>query len=221
MFRRSILIFAIALVGGCGGSGGGSSSSGICSPTLYVPNYAGASNLTLRRWNHLPIKVYFQTSTQIGGTTIEDLVRDGFNKWETALSRDLWTEVTSASGADLTVKVQASSPQTTLATTTVYFSGGSSTLTSAEMTIYTWPSIPQNNYDPTGCHEMGHALGIGGHSPNSLDIMYYTGNASGELTTSDLNTLRTAYCDFAGFAHATAEPTGPIMSETEVFPAKK
>jgi len=221
MLRKVSFLSVILVIVACGG-GGGSSNNGICSATLYTPNYAAASNMTLRKWNHLPIKVYFQTSTPIGGTTIEDLVKDGFNKWEDDLSRDLWTEVTSATGADMTVKVEASAPQTTLATTTVFFTGGTSTLTAAEMTIYTWSSIPQNNYDPTGCHEMGHALGIGGHSPSSLDMMYYTGNVSGLLTTPDLNTLRTAYCDFAvpSKAQSQAKPVGPLMSETEYYPSK-
>ena len=49
----------------------------------------------------------------------------------------------------------------------------------------------------TASHEFGHSLGIGGHSPSDLDKMYYANSTTnrGPLTPSDINTLRTAYCD--------------------------
>lgn len=220
MLRRllglSLLIVTIA----CGGTGGGagSTSGGVCSSTSYIPNYATASGMTLRRWDHLPIKVFFETSTPVGTTTIEEHLKDGFDQWEASAGQNLWTEVSSAGAADLTVKVQASAPQSTLATTTVYFNTGTSILSSAEMVVYTWASIPEGDYAPTGCHEMGHALGIGGHSGSSLDMMYYTGNISGLLTIPDLNTLRTCYCDFttSGLTAPTRSKGGPVSSETYV-----
>ncbi len=222
MIRRTILVLLIGSLIGCGGSGG-ASSGGVCSATAYTPNYVTAPGMTLRKWNHLPIKVFFTSTTPIGITTIEQHLRDGFNQWETALVRDLWTEVGTAGAADLVVTVQASAPQSTLATTTVFFNSGSSTITSATMTVYTWPALSESQYAPTGCHEMGHALGIGGHSNSNLDIMYFTGNLSGLLTTPDLNTLRTCYCDFASNPITDPNPTrskGPQDSETYVFPAK-
>lgn len=223
MIRRMLVILLIVSMFGCGG-GGGSSTGGVCSATLYTPNYATAPGMTLRKWNHLPIKVFFQTTTPISATTIEQHLRDGFNRWEVALSRDLWTEIGSASGADLVVSVQASAPQTTLATTTVFFSSGSSIISSATMTVFTWPALAEADYAPTGCHEMGHALGIGGHSNSNLDLMYFTGNLSGLLTVPDLNTLRTCYCDFASNPLTDPNPNrsrGPQESETFVYPAKK
>jgi hypothetical protein len=222
MIRRLVFLAPIILLLGCGGSGG-SGTNGACSVTSYVPNFATASGLTLRKWNHLPIKVFFATTTSIGSTTIEQHLRDGFNKWESALTRDLWTEVGTAGAADMVVTVQASAPQSTLATTTVFFNTGTSIINSATMTVYTWGAIPEADYNPTGAHEMGHALGIGGHSGNNLDIMYFTGNLSGLLTTSDVNTLRTCYCDFAGYSLEARPPTGtrgPQDSETFVYPAK-
>jgi len=224
MIRRILFVALLITLFACGGGGGGSATGGVCSATAYTPNYATASGMTLRKWNHLPIKVFFATTTAIGTTTIEQHLRDGFDKWETAFSRDLWTEVGTAGAADLVVTVQASSPQTTLATTTVFFPSGSAIISSATMTVFTWPSIPEADYNHTGCHEMGHALGIGGHSGSNLDMMYFTGNLSGLLTTPDLNTLRTCYCDFAGYTRITVDPpkaTGPMESETFVFPAKK
>lgn len=44
-------------------------------------------------------------------------------------------------------------------------------------------------------HEMGHALGMNGHSPNAYDVMYTSGNADGKLTLSerDKNTIKKLY----------------------------
>ncbi len=44
-------------------------------------------------------------------------------------------------------------------------------------------------------HEMGHALGLGGHSPNPADVMYGRANADArpELTERDRATLRALY----------------------------
>jgi hypothetical protein len=224
MIRRILFVVLLITLFACGGGGGGSSTGGVCSATAYTPNFATASGMTLRKWNHLPIKVFFATTTPIGSTTIEQHLRDGFDKWETALSHDLWTEVVTQGAADLVVTVQGSAPQTTLATTTVFFPSGSAIISSATMTVFTWGSIPEADYNPTGCHEMGHALGIGGHSDSNLDIMYFTGNLSGLLTTRDLNTLRTCYCDFTTSAlpvQSATKPTGPMDSQTFVFPAKK
>lgn len=217
MIRRLVSMIALSSLIGCGG--GGSSSGGTCSVTSYTPNYATASGMTLRKWDHLPIKVFFSTTTPINATTIEQHVRDGFNQWEVALVRDLWTEVGTSGAADLVVTVQASAPQTTLATTTVFFNSGTSIINNATMTVFTWGAIPESDYNPTGAHEMGHALGIGGHSGSSLDMMFFTGNLSGLLTTPDLNTLRTCFCDFGNTAiPAQRKPAGKQDSETFVFP---
>ncbi|HEX8465809.1 MAG TPA: hypothetical protein VF627_14430, partial [Abditibacterium sp.] len=49
----------------------------------------------------------------------------------------------------------------------------------------------------TAAHEFGHILGIRGHSPDSLDQMYFQDNpnSSGLTTTADINTLRVSACD--------------------------
>ena len=44
-------------------------------------------------------------------------------------------------------------------------------------------------------HEIGHALGIGGHSRNLNDVMYYSTNnyKNGEISKKDVNTVVKIY----------------------------
>lgn len=221
MVRRLSLGALFLTLIACGGAGG-TSVDGMCDATTYLPNYATVSGMTLRHWTSVPIRVCFETSTPIGGTTIEIHIRNGFDMWELSTSENLWTEVGNPLDADLVVKVQSASPQSTLATTTVFFNTGTTIINRAEMVVYSWPSIPEEDYAATGAHEFGHAMGIGGHSNASLDIMYFTGNSSGLLTPSDLNTLRTIYCDFGASAPLTGPRTrakGIETSETISCPA--
>lgn len=49
-------------------------------------------------------------------------------------------------------------------------------------------------FDTTVIHEIGHALGIMGHSPHNLDIMYATHNPKvASLSQRDINTIRLLY----------------------------
>jgi hypothetical protein len=176
--------------------------------------------VNLKKWDSLPIRVFFETSTSAGGVNIENEARQGFDDWETALGQNLWTEVGSAGSANLVVRVQSSAPQSTLAETTIYFFQGQNIITRAEMVIYTWPSLPTGGYAGTATHELGHALGINGHSSNSADIMYFTGNATDLLTQRDLNTLRTSYCGFGVLGKSAPVPAGvPLVSQKITCPS--
>ena len=42
-------------------------------------------------------------------------------------------------------------------------------------------------------HEMGHALGLGGHSPDPSDVMYKSVGAATEPSARDRETLRLLY----------------------------
>ena len=217
-FTRSLLWLVPFSMSLASCAGPGSPTTDICSATAYTPNYV--SDVNLKRWESVPIRVFFQTNTTVSGVNIENEARQGFDEWESELGQNLWTEVTSAGSANLVVKVQSSAPQSTLAETTIYFFQGQNIITRAEMTIYTWPSLSLTGYAGTSSHELGHALGINGHSSSNADIMYFSGNSTDLLTLRDLNTLRTAYCGFGVLAKSAAPLAGtPLVSERITCPA--
>jgi hypothetical protein len=215
----------ITITAACGGTSNTPTGNGrTCDNTTYTPNYASDTDVVLKRWPGLPIKVYFETNNTVrDATTIEDLTREGFDDWETRMGVNFWQEVTDREFADMTVRVSTVAPQNTLGITTVYFLQGSSILEEAEMVIYNWASLPTDEFAPTAAHEMGHALGISGHSSNNQDIMFFTGNASGMLTTADQNTIRTSYCNFGSSSALTTRSRTPrelLQSETTICPVK-
>ncbi len=215
---RAVLCFLPAAFALASCAGPGSTSSAVCGPDSFTPNFS--DELDLKRWASLPIRVYFQTDTNTSGVNVENEARQGFDQWESALGQNLWTEVTSAASANLVVQVQTVSPQSTLGVTTIYYFQGQTTINRAEMTIYSWSSLPPAGYGPTATHELGHALGINGHSSSNADIMYFSGNSTDFLTLRDLNTLRTAYCGFGSLGKTAPPPAGAqLVSQTITCPA--
>lgn len=198
------------LLAGCGGGGGsssGTSTGGSYQPDLsrFTPNYA--ASVTLYHWPALPVRVYFAndvTATPRGGspTRVNDLILTGFNRWPVATGGAVgFTQVTDPSQAQITVSVVTIPDPVGLAETgkTSVTSGSGNVLTSAMTQIYVWPDItvPEltQGLPATSAHEFGHALGIGGHSPDPSDVMYvsHDPNADVLLSARDINTIKTIY----------------------------
>ena len=209
-FSRGHWICGAALVAtlsfgliGCGGGGGGGSSNrtptpqptfvaGSCDATTYTPNYAPA--VTLLHWTGFPLRVFFVQDAQYTAAR-QSLTLAGFDRWVAATGgRATYTVVNTASDADFKVSFFrfTGGSGDTLGTTTVTYNN-QGVIQSSTMNIGITGDNPTDV--ETAAHEYGHNIGISGHSPNSADLMYFTGNASGNVTTSDLNTVRTAYCD--------------------------
>jgi len=198
-----------ALLAGCGGGGGGSSTSTGSSyqPDLsrFTPNYA--ANITLYHWPALPVRVYFAndvTVTPKGGspTRVNDLILTGFGRWPAATGGVVgFTQVTDPSQAQITVSTVSIPDPTGLSETgkTSVTPGAGNVLQSATTQIYVWPDItvPEltQGLPATATHEFGHALGIGGHSPNPSAVMYvsHDPNADVLLSARDTATIKTIY----------------------------
>lgn len=214
--RRGFLGAASALgltglLAGCGGGGGSSASSTSTSSsyqpdlTHFTPNYA--ASLTLYHWPMLPVRVYFAndlTITPSGGspTRVNDLIQTGFNRWPAATGGVVgFTVVTDPSQAQITVSTVTVPDPSGLSETgkTSVTNTSGNVLTGATVQIYVWPDItvPELTLGQveTASHEFGHALGIGGHSPDRSDLMYvsHDPNTDVALSVRDVDTIKTIY----------------------------
>ena len=219
----SVLLIALA---GCGGGSGGGPASptptptptvatfpGGCTATTYVPNYVSA--VPLIRWPAFPLRIFFVRDTQYS-LARQNLATKGFNQWVAATSNGgTYTLVTQASQANVTITFFkfTGGPGDNLGVTTDSYTPSNNQVVSAEMQLGITGTNAQDT--ETAAHEYGHLLGIAGHSPNPLDLMYFEANASGQITARDLNTMLTDYCGTFPTASArTSQSTEPLKKIT-------
>ncbi|PQV64314.1 putative Zn-dependent protease [Abditibacterium utsteinense] len=212
----------LPLLASCGGGGGSgpktppvdsatpvpTSNSQGCGQN-FSPNYA--SSVSLLHWNVFPLSVYFKPDAELSAAR-RDTAIAGFNEWVKATGGQAnYSVVNQESQAKIIVRFYrfTGGAGDTLGTTKVSYRGTVIERATIDLGI----TGDQNDDILTAAHEYGHALGISGHSPNALDLMYFTGNLSGEVTTPDLNTVRTAYCDnFNHNTNRTSAVAGPLKT---------
>ena len=64
--------------------------------------------------------------------------------------------------------------------------------------------LPKTDLVQGIAHELGHALGIQGHSDDRNDLMYPYAHLPAQITDRDMNTFRTGYGEPAASAAATS-----------------
>lgn len=148
------------------------------------------------------IRVYVQP----GKASYKNIVAGAMNKWSRATSGAFnWTLTGSPASADYTIGWHASQRQVSSGTeagltttnTMVDPYSGAETIDSAHtrvLTRYNGRALSDAEVAETTLHEIGHALGLEGHSSNPRDIMYYAATrGQGGLTARDMNTISRLY----------------------------
>lgn len=214
------VIAALALAG-CAGGGGGSSSSTsarpVCGTSFASPNYvldhdpsSGDQNRLLY-WAKFPLRISFRSDRTypdgFGGTiSVAAVATDAFDRWRADTGGGVaYSFVGASDPADVEVNVVelASRPVAggTLGQTAIHFEEPSGRIVRAVITLNVWPGITRTEVSQglraTSAHEFGHALFLLGHSENSADLMFPEINPTLDkfLSTADINSIRTSYCD--------------------------
>lgn len=168
------------------------------------------------RWSveRMPIRVFISDGGSVAGYRPEfrKMIADAFNEW-CSNSHGLvsWTQVNNPRLADVvctwtnnpTIKpgsVEAGQTRTLVQTNRETGEGRIVTAQISILTQFMGQPFSNENMYKTCLHEVGHALGLQGHSDVPSDIMYPTVNhtQTAQLKARDLNTLTSLY-DVTGY----------------------
>lgn len=213
-----LLVYAV----GCGG-GGGSSAGVPVDASLFTPNYISELG-GLYHWNHLPVKVScnLPADWQQEYGASQQLYQWAANEWNQPGKQVLVMVVPWGTPADVPITfVNQSELGGNTQGITSYTYDLLGRMRSAKIKVGLYDShgnaLSVIDAQTTIAHEIGHALGIGGHSPNIDDLMYFSHihNDVQLPTTYDLNTAMSAYPSYfgrAGILGYEGDDSGPVYS---------
>jgi predicted Zn-dependent protease len=140
-----------------------------------------------------------------GRSSFKSIVANAMNQWSHASGGAFhWSLVGDPGSADYTIswsgtqhEVSTGTEAGLTTTDTMPNDDGSETIAKAHTRILTrldgYP-LPDREIAETVLHEIGHGLGLDGHSSNPRDIMFYAAaQGQGGLTARDMNTLQKLY----------------------------
>ena len=190
-------------------------------PHLSLTNYVSVAS-NLRHWDKSVVNVYIDAASNEGKSEAQTtmLVQQGMALWNDKLGAAVHLQpTTDAAMADIKLSFV---PSGTLAggaigRTDVSFRLDDQILTNA--TVRLNRRLPSVELVQVAAHELGHALGIEGHSNDKRDLMYPYAHTPAVVTDRDLNTMEVSYpaaqTGLIATAPNTTHATTAVSSESD------
>ncbi len=161
---------------------------------------------SLTKWkNPTSIRVFIRDGKDVAGyrPELEESLRQAFDDWHEATDGKIgFVFVPDPANAQMTVTWSSDlhAPQFTAEAGLAKTATGPDGYSSAAILLLTQDPFKEgpvgHNFIYNVClHEIGHALGLQGHSPHEDDIMFPTLGAQQGLSARDINTILTLYGD--------------------------
>lgn len=178
--------------------------------------YSAVLNKDIVRWNResFPLKVYIDTESAPGASYVDN-IKSAFTQWSKESGFLQFTQVSTPEESDIELKfADYQGPECTSADCKYLLAVTNSKtdefnrLSKMIITFYKNNPFGEENTDTqiynTALHEIGHALGVSGHSDDPEDVMYGNNNSVNDftsfydegkvyLTKRDLNTIALLY----------------------------
>jgi tetratricopeptide (TPR) repeat protein len=171
-------------------------------------NYLAELGPSAKRWppNRLPLKVYVQDGSGVPGFRPQfiQLLQNSFAAWQEASQGGLaFNFVSTPNQADVVCSFtndaanfnnRAEAGETELFTNSKGLAKG--TIKLLTVPLVTELPLTDNRFHFFCLHEIGHAIGFGGHTSNPQDVMFYSASVSDlfpHLSPRDANSVRLLY----------------------------
>ncbi|WP_303673344.1 tetratricopeptide repeat protein [Vampirovibrio chlorellavorus] len=173
----------------------------------------------------MPLKVYISNGFHVSGwhTGMKQAVSMAMRRWQSASGGKVsFVQTANANQADITVRWQKNFPDNILGVSPFQSVGDTLVRSDITLAVY-YPNsnqpIPYNSLVTIATHEMGHAIGLKGHSPYPDDIMYYSTSHSGDqsLSQRDINTIGMLYKLNADVQNSTSGSTAQTQRSYELY----
>ena len=150
--------------------------------------------------DHMPLKVFITEGRGVQGwdSSMKQSVLSAMRIWQQGTrNRVSFTQVYSQSNADIVVRWRRNFSDGILGVSPLQTVGD--TIVASDVNLATFypdsnRAIPPDDLRAIAVHELGHAIGIRGHSPNPDDIMFYSKTRQEDgLSQRDMNTVGMLY----------------------------
>jgi predicted Zn-dependent protease len=151
--------------------------------------------------NRMPLRVYIASGLNVPGwnANMKQAVTAAMQSWQSATHGKVsFAQTYTESNADIIVRWQKNFADNILGVSPFQSVGDTIIRSDITMAVY-YPNsgtpIPYGELVTIATHEMGHAIGLKGHSPFPGDIMYFSSNHGNNQTLSqrDANTIAMLY----------------------------